>query len=119
VKERAQQISDLTRGFDKVEVDSFSGLLVDYALRKNAKAIIRGLRAVSDFEYEMQMALMNRRLKEEIVTVFLMPNEKYTYLNSSIVREIARLGGDINNFVSPMIAEQLRRKFSERENRLE
>ena len=112
VEERLHQIKELIKEYDKVEVDEFSGLLVDYAVRKNARAIIRGLRAVSDFEYEFQMALMNRRLQEEIVTVFLMPNEKHTYLDSSIVREIVRLGGDVSNFVSPLVAEQLRRKLS-------
>ena len=111
VEERLYHIKEMTKEYDKVEVDEFSGLLVDYAVRKNARAIIRGLRAVSDFEYEFQMALMNRRLQEEIVTVFLMPNEKHTYLNSSIVQEIARLGGDVSNFVSPLVADQLRRKL--------
>ena len=111
VEERLYHIKEMTKEYDKVEVDEFSGLLVDYAVRKNARAIIRGLRAVSDFEYEFQMALMNRRLQEEIVTVFLMPNEKHTYLNSSIVREIVQLGGDVSNFVSPLVAEQLRRKL--------
>lgn len=111
VEERLHHIKEMTKDYDKVEVDEFSGLLVDYAIRKNARAIIRGLRAVSDFEYEFQMALMNRRLREEIVTVFLMPNEKYTYLNSSIVQEIAQLGGDVSNFVSPLVAEQLRLKL--------
>ena len=114
VEMRLQHIKELTKGSDKIEVDTFSGLLVDYAVHKNARVLIRGLRAVSDFEYELQMALMNRRLRDEIITVFLMPNEKYTYLNSSIVREIARMGGDISNFVSPIVAEQLRRKFDQK-----
>ncbi len=111
VDERIKHISDITKKINHVEVDAFSGLLVDYAEQKRAQAIIRGLRAVTDFEYEMQMALMNRRLKDEIVTVFLMPNEKYTYLNSTIVREIARFGGDVSNFVSPLVEEHLKEKF--------
>jgi len=116
VEERLYQIKESIKELkkeyeEKTEVDDFFGLLVDYAVRKNACAIIRGLRAVSDFEYEFQMALMNRRLREEIVTVFLMPNEKHTYLDSSIVREIVQLGGDVSNFVSPLVAEQLCRKF--------
>ncbi len=112
VDERIKHISDITKQFNHVEVDTFSGLLVDYAEQKRAQTIIRGLRAVTDFEYEMQMALMNRRLKDEIVTVFLMPNEKYTYLNSTIVREIARFGGDVSNFVSPLVEGHLKEKFS-------
>jgi pantetheine-phosphate adenylyltransferase len=121
IEERKKQIKELIKPFDsakgrsasggKVSVDQFSGLLVDYARKKNARVIIRGLRAVSDFEYEFQMALMNRSLNNDIITVFLMPNEKYTYLNSTIVREIAQLGGDVSNFVSPTVAEQLRNKF--------
>ena len=82
-----------------VEVDSFDGLLVDYARKKKAAAVVRGLRAISDFEYELQMALMNRKLNEDLVTVFLMPNEKYSYLNSSIVRVIAGHKGNIKQFV--------------------
>jgi pantetheine-phosphate adenylyltransferase len=94
----------------KVEVDSFSGLLVQYARSKHAVAIVRGLRAISDFEYEFQMALMNRKLSKGISTVYLMPHERYTYLNSSIVREIAALGGDISTFVPPYVARELLRK---------
>jgi pantetheine-phosphate adenylyltransferase len=112
VEERKKQIKELIKPYKKVAVDHFSGLLVEYAEKKKAKAVIRGLRAVSDFEYELQMALMNRRLKQDIITVFLMPNEKYTYLNSTIVREITRLGGDVSNFVSPVVAEQLRKKYN-------
>jgi len=111
IEERKKQIKELIKPFDKVSVDQFSGLLVDYAQKKNARVIIRGLRAVSDFEYEFQMALMNRSLNNDIITVFLMPNEKYTYLDSTIVREIAQLGGDVSNFVSPTVAKQLRNKF--------
>jgi pantetheine-phosphate adenylyltransferase len=96
----------------KVSVEGFEGLLVNYAVEKKACAIIRGLRAVSDFEYELQMALMNRRLKNEISTVFMMPHEKHTYLNSTIVKEVARLGGDISNFVPPAVEKALLKKFA-------
>lgn len=89
------------------EVETFEGLIVDYARRKNASTIIRGLRAISDFEYELQMALMNRRLAEDITTVFLMPHENYTYLNSTIVKEVASFGGEISNFVPPIVEEKL------------
>ena len=88
-------------------MESFDGLLVDYASRKQANAVIRGLRAVSDFEYELQMALMNRKLNESVITVFLMPHEKYSYLNSSIVKEVARFGGNVDSFVPPFVQERL------------
>ena len=90
VPQRQEMIQAVAGDLPDIEVDSFTGLLVDYAKKRGAHGIIRGLRAVSDFEYEFQMALMNRRLAQEVVTVFLMPNEKYTYLNSSIVKEVAR-----------------------------
>jgi len=97
----------------QVKIEGFAGLLVHFALEKKANAIIRGLRAVSDFEYEFQMALMNRRLAEGISTVFMMPHEKYTYLNSTIVKEVARLGGKISNFVPPAVEKALLNKFSQ------
>lgn len=95
----------------RVKVQGFDGLLVDFAREKKASAIIRGLRAVSDFEYELQMALMNRRLADEITTVFMMPHEKYTYLNSTIVKEVSRLGGNISNFVPKNVQKALNRKL--------
>lgn len=95
-----------------LEVETFSGLIVDFAREKNAAAIIRGLRAISDFEYELQMALMNRRLEADITTVFLMPHENYTYLNSTIVKEVASFGGDISNFVPPIVEQRLKKKNS-------
>jgi len=98
----------------RVRIEGFDGLLVNFARQKKATAIIRGLRAVSDFEYEMQMALMNRRLADEISTVFMMPHEKYTYLNSTIVKEVARLGGDVSNFVPPTVQQALLKKISPR-----
>jgi pantetheine-phosphate adenylyltransferase len=112
-KERLEMIKKTVRSMKGVEADSFDGLLVEYARKKKATAIVRGLRAISDFEYELQMALMNRKLKEEVVTVFLMPNEKYTYLNSSIVRVIAQYGGDVSDFVPPHVGKKLAEKFRE------
>ncbi len=96
---------------DKISVELFEGLIVDFAEEKKASAIIRGLRAISDFEYEFQMALVNRRLNSEVTTVFLMPNEKYTYLNSTIVKEVASFGGDISNFVPPLVEETIKAKL--------
>lgn len=106
--ERVEMIRKVVKKYGKkVEVDSFRGLLVEYAKSKRAVAIVRGLRAISDFEYEFQMALMNRKLANEIFTVYLMPHERYTYLNSSIVREIASLGGDVSGFVPKEVAQML------------
>ena len=111
LEERVDLIKESTRDLEKVEVMPFSGLLVDFARETGAAAIIRGLRAISDFEYEFQMALMNRRLNRKVETVFLMPSEEYTYLNSSIVREIASTGGDVTAFVPEVVAEALRKKY--------
>jgi pantetheine-phosphate adenylyltransferase len=113
-EERLEMIRDSVRTLRGVEVDSFDGLLVEYARKKKATAVVRGLRAISDFEYELQMALMNRKLDEDLVTVFLMPNEKYTYLNSSVVREIARHKGDVRDFVPPHVLEKLTAKMHPR-----
>lgn len=115
--ERIELIREVINQLDTkavLEVESFDGLIVDYAKRVNATAIIRGLRAISDFEYEFQMALVNRRLSNGITTVFLMPHEKYTYLNSSIVKEIASFGGDISYFVPPLIEEAMKKKLDQR-----
>ncbi|MBI4418717.1 MAG: pantetheine-phosphate adenylyltransferase [Ignavibacteriales bacterium] len=109
-EERLDMIREAVKHYSNVEVDSFEGLLVEYARSKKASAIVRGLRAISDFEYELQMALMNRKLDGTVETVFLMPNEKYTYLNSSIVREISRYGGDVSEFVPPMVRVSLDRE---------
>ena len=111
--ERLSLIKASVKGHRNVEVELFDGLLVEYAREKKATAIVRGLRAISDFEYELQMALMNRKLNGQFETVFLMPNEKYTYLNSSIVREIARLGGDVSDFVPPLVNKALRKKLKD------
>ncbi len=110
-KERLTLIRESARGLKNVDVELFDGLLVEYARERKATAIIRGLRAISDFEYELQMALMNRKLNNSFETVFLMPNEKYTYLNSNIVREIARLGGDVSEFVPAAVNKALRAKL--------
>jgi len=111
-EERVAMIKSVVKKYKrKVEVDSFEGLLVRYAQQKKATAIVRGLRAISDYEYEFQMALMNRKLAEDVFTVFLMPHERYTYLNSGIVREIARLNGDVSEFVPPSVHQKLRTKF--------
>jgi pantetheine-phosphate adenylyltransferase len=109
-QERLKLLRDTLGKYENVKVDQFEGLLVDYARKKKATAIVRGLRAISDFEYEFQMALMNRKLAEHITTVFLMPHEKYTYLNSSLVREIVLLGGDVSEFVPPNVGKALAQK---------
>jgi len=110
-EERLKLMREAVKQYKQVEVDSFEGLLVDYARTKKAIAVVRGLRAISDFEYELQMALMNRKLNPGVQTVFLMPNERYTYLNSTIVREISRLGGNVNDFVPPAVKAALDKKF--------
>jgi pantetheine-phosphate adenylyltransferase len=110
-EERVSMLKESLKEFTNVSVDSFDGLIVDHAKIVGAQAIIRGLRAVSDFEYEFQMALMNRKLAKNIATVFLMPHEKFTYLNSTIIRNLASLNSDVNDFVPPIVAESLRKKF--------
>lgn len=111
INERIEMINASVKNMANVEVDSFDDLLVNYALKKQATAIIRGLRATSDFEFEFQMALVNRKLSNELVTVFLMPNEKYTYLNSTIVKEVASFQGDVSRFVPAEINKKLIEKF--------
>ncbi len=105
-------LKETTRDTPTVKVTQFDGLLVNFALRQQATAVIRGLRAISDFEFEFQMALMNRKLEQSIETLFLMPKEEYTYLSSRIVKEIARLGGNVDAFVPPPVAESLGQKFT-------
>jgi pantetheine-phosphate adenylyltransferase len=111
VQDRIEFIMGSVREYHQVSVDSFDGLVVDHAKNVGAIGIIRGLRAMSDFEYEFQMALMNRKLANDINTVFLMPNEKYTYLNSSIIRDLAKLSSDVSDFVPPIVLEALKHKF--------
>ena len=110
-EERLDILKNVLKDYPKVIVDSFDTLLMDYAKQKNATAIIRGLRAVSDFEYEFQMALMNRNIYPSASTVFLMPHEKYSFLNSTLIREISRLGGDISQFVPEYVKLKLEEKF--------
>jgi len=112
LEERVMFIEDATPHIKNISVKHFGGLLVDFARSEGAIAILRGLRAVSDFEYELQMALMNRRLNRDVNTVFLMPNEKYTYLNSTIVKEVAKFGGNIEKFVTPLVAQTLLKKLN-------
>lgn len=106
-EERAEIVRQVFKEEPKVEVDTFNGLLVDYARRREATVIVRGLRAVSDFEYEMQMALMNRHLSPELETVFMMPAEAYTYLSSRLVKEVFALGGSIAGLVPAVVEERL------------
>jgi len=111
IKERLEMIADSTKGMTDVQVEAFDGLLVDYLKRKDAHGIIRGLRAVSDFEYEMQMAMMNRNLDQSIETLFLMPSVEYSYLTSTIIKNVASYGGNIEGLVPPLVARRLRDKF--------
>lgn len=111
VTERLELLGASFPGEPRLRVESFDGLLVDYARARNATLVVRGLRAIADFEYELQMALMNRQLHPEIETVFLMPALDLTYLSSSLVREVARLGGDVSALVSPAVAAALRAKL--------
>ena len=111
INDRIEMIKSSTKDMQNVEVDGFDDLLVNYALKKRATVIIRGLRATSDFEYEFQMALVNRKLSNKLITVFLMPNEKYTYLNSTIVKEVASFHGDVSCFVPADVNKKLINKF--------
>jgi pantetheine-phosphate adenylyltransferase len=111
IDERIDLIKKVTKSLTNIEYDVFDGLLVKYAERKNAGVIIRGLRAISDFEYEFQMALTNRKISSKVETVFLMPNEKYSYISSTLVKEIAAYGGDLTSFVPEIVASKLKEKF--------
>ncbi len=111
-EERVGLIAEGVRELPNVRVTRLEGLLVDFARKQSASAIVRGLRAISDFEFEFQMALMNRKLEQSIEAIFLMPKEEYTYLSSRIVKEIARLGGNVEAFVPPFVARALREKFA-------
>ena len=111
VEERIELIKRVTNDLKNVKVESFTGLLVDYAREKNAKFIVKGLRAVSDYEYEVQMSLTNKRLAPEIETFFITTNSKYSYLSSSIVKEVAKYGGDITEMIPPEIIEDIKEKI--------
>jgi len=110
-EERVNMIKEIFKGRKNIEVKSFDGLLVDFAEKNNIKVVIRGLRAISDFEYEFQMAQMNQKLKPDIETFFMVPNVKYTYLSSKLVKEIFMLGGSIQGFVPKLVESQLQEKF--------
>jgi pantetheine-phosphate adenylyltransferase len=111
IEDRVTLIRESLQGVPNVEVDAFDGLLVEYVRAKGARHILRGIRALSDFEYEFQMALMNRRLAPEVDTVFLMPREEYTYLSSRLVREVARLGGPVEGLVPAPVARLLKERM--------
>lgn len=110
VEERIEMLREATRRWSNVEVDVFAGLLVDYARKRNATVILRGIRAISDYEYELQMAMMNRKMGPNLETVFMIPAEAYSYLSSRLVREIARLGGSVEGLVPPEVELRLRAK---------
>jgi pantetheine-phosphate adenylyltransferase len=108
--ERVEMLQEVTRGFPNVSVDTFSGLLVDYAKQKKARVILRGIRAFTDYEYELQMALMNRKLEPRLETLFLMPAVSYTFVSSRLVREIFQHGGSVKGLVPPLVEERLHQK---------
>jgi len=112
VAERVEMLREVTKQWSGVEVDVFDGLLVDYARKRGAGVILRGIRAVSDYEYELQMALMNRKLEPRLETVFMLPGVTYSYLSSKLVREIAQLGAPLKGLVPPIVEERLRAKVS-------
>ncbi len=110
VDERTRLVRESIQGIPNVEADAFEGLLVDYVVRRQACAVLRGLRAVSDFEFEFQLALMNRRLNEQVETLFMTPKDTYTFLSSRMVKEISRLGGDVAPFVPPAVVAALKHR---------
>ncbi len=114
VEERIFMIKEATKGMGNIEVDTFEGLLVDYAVKKGANVIIRGLRATSDFEFEFQMALMNRKLNRSVQSIFLMTDYKWLYVSSSIIKEVASFGGDVKGLVPDIVNEKLKQKFREK-----
>lgn len=114
MEERVEIARDVFKQLPNVEVDTFDGLLVDYVERRQAQVIVRGLRAVSDFEFEFQMALMNQRLNDRIETIFMMPAEQYTYTSSRLIKEVFRLGGRVHGLVPEMVEGRLRRKLAAR-----
>jgi pantetheine-phosphate adenylyltransferase len=113
LKERVEMLREATQPFSNVEVDTFDGLLVDYARKLGARVLVRGIRAVSDYEYELQMALMNRRLEPQLETVFMLPAIEYSYLSSHLVRELAMHGGPLNGLVPPAVEQRLRIKVAD------
>jgi pantetheine-phosphate adenylyltransferase len=116
VEERMEMLRDVLGGYPGVEVSSFQGLLVDFAGEKNANVILRGIRAISDYEFELQMALMNRRLQPKLETVFLMAGEAYSFISSRLVKEVFRLGGNISGLVPPSVERRLQERIPVKEN---
>src|SRR5215468_3166145 len=110
VPERVEMLREVTKRWSSVQVDVFDGLLVDYARRRGASVILRGIRAISDYEFELQMALMNRKLEPRLETVFMLPGETYSFLSAKLVREIAQLGGPLTGLVPPIVEERIRAK---------
>jgi pantetheine-phosphate adenylyltransferase len=110
VKERVEMLEAVTFEWKNVEVEIFEGLLMDYARSRGARVVVRGIRAVSDYEYELQMALMNRKIEPDVETIFLLPGEAFSYLSSRLVKELARLGGPTKGLVPPLVEERLRTK---------
>jgi pantetheine-phosphate adenylyltransferase len=117
VEERMEMLREVVHVYPNVEVDSFDGLLVDYAADHQATVLLRGIRAISDYEYELQMALMNRRLKPGIETLFMMSNEAYSFISSRLVKEVFSLGGSISGLVPPSVEERLHRRLSKTNQR--
>ncbi len=113
VEERTEMLLEVVKVYPNLEVDSFNGLLVDHAAAHGATVLLRGIRAISDYEYELQMALMNRRLRPGIETVFMMANEAYSFISSRLVKEVARLGGNVTGLVPPTVEERLQRRMRE------
>jgi pantetheine-phosphate adenylyltransferase len=116
VEERAGMLQEVVQPYSNVEVEAFDGLLVDYAAQRGANLIIRGIRAISDYEYELQMALMNRRLRPEIETAFLMAGEAYSFISSHLVKEVVSLGGDIAGLVPPVVEARLQGRFARKQS---
>jgi len=114
VPEREEMIAEATRGFGNVSVATFHGLLVDFARAQGAKAVLRGIRAISDYEYEFQMAMMNRKLDPKLETLFMMPAEQYTYVSSRLIKGVFQLGGDVTELVPPLVVERLKAKVPSR-----
>ncbi len=114
LEERIEMLEAMTAQLENVTVDAFEGLLMNYCIEKHANAVLRGIRAVSDYEFELQMALMNRKMEPSVETIFMMPAEKYSYLSSRIVREIAAFGGPLNGLVPELIEQHLRRRVAEK-----
>lgn len=111
IEERLEMLQEAVRGYRGVEVDSFQGLLMDYAEKRRARVVIRGMRAVSDFEYEFQMALMNRKLNDNVQTVFLMPSLRSVFTSSTLIRQVAQFGGRVDELVPPLVCRRLKEKF--------